>query len=265
MIVSPLSVSNALTLLSQGTAGSTFEQLRQGLHLGSDKLTVANQFSEHREALEKNTGEATIAIANRIYIQQGRHLKKNFEEIAASKFKSGVEIVDFSESKKSAENINNFVEQRTSRKIKDLIKPNQLDSSTRSVLVNAIYFKAAWEKPFDEESTFKDEFYNSETEKVSIDFMYKDSNFNSADINELEATALELKYKNSNLSFVIVLPNKRNGLPALESKLKDYGLAKIGENLQRERYEIFIPKFKVEYEIELNNVLKNVSVQLNSI
>lgn len=264
MIVSPLSVSNALTLLSQGSAGSTFEQLRHGLHLGSDKTTVANQFSEHREALERNAGDATIAIANRIYVQQGRHLKKNFEEIAATKFKSGVEIVDFAESKKSAETINHFVEQRTARKIKDLIKPNQLGSDTRSVLVNAIYFKAAWEKPFEPEYTYKDDFYNSETEKVSIDFMYKDSTFDTADIEELDATALEMKYKNSNLSFVIVLPNERTGLTALESKLMDYGLAKIGEQLHRKRYMMYIPKFKVEFEIELNDVLKNVSVELNS-
>lgn len=259
MIVSPLSVSNALALLSQGTAGSTFEQLRHGLHLSNDKSIVANQFLEHRETLERNAGEATIAIANKIYIQEGRQLKKNFEDIAVSKFKSGVETVNFAESAKSAENINNFVAERTGRKIKDVIKPNQLTSLTRSVLVNAIYFKGAWEKPFDKEYTHKDDFYNSETETVSVDFMYKDSRFNTAVIDELDATALELKYKNSNLSFVILLPHAQYGLVALESKLKDYDLAKVGERLESNRYMVLIPKFKVEYEIKLNDVLKNVS------
>lgn len=261
VIVSPLSVSTALTLLLQGTAGSTFEELAHGLHLSSDKSVAANQFLKHRETLEKNAGAATIEIANKIYVQEGRHLKKNFEEIAASKFKSGVEVVNFAESEKCAESINHFVEERTSRKIKDLIKPNQLDADTRAVLVNAIYFKGPWEEPFNPEYTDKGDFYNSESEKVSVDFMFKDSHFNVARIDELDANALELKYKNSSMSFVIVLPNAKNGLSALESKLKDYDLSKIGELMHFNRYEISIPKFKVEYEIKLNDVLKNVSQQ----
>lgn len=259
VVVSPLSVSNALALLLQGTAGSTFEQLARGLHLGNDKSVAANQFLKHRETLEKNAGAATLEIANKIYIQEGRHLNKHFEEIAASKFKSGVEIVNFAESEKCAESINNFVEERTSRKIKDLIKPDQLDADTRSVLVNAIYFKAPWESQFNPEYTHKNDFYNSETEKVSVDFMYKDSLFNFAKVDELDASALELKYANSSMSFVIVLPNAQNGLSTLESKLKDFDLAKISEKFQTRRYEILIPKLEVEYEIKLNNVLKNVS------
>lgn len=259
VVVSPLSVSNALVLLSQGTAGSTFEQLRQGLHLGNDKSITANQFLEHRKTLEKNAGAATLEIANKIYIQEGRHLNKHFEEVAVSKFNSGVEIVNFAESIKCAEKINNFVEERTSRKIKDLIKPDQLDADTRSVLVNAIYFKAPWEQPFNPEYTHKSDFHNSETDEVSVDFMYKDSQFNVAKIEELDATALELKYANSSMSFVFVLPNSGNGLSSLEAKLEDFDLAKVAEKLQPRRYEIHIPKFKVEYEIKLNDVLKNVS------
>lgn len=227
--------------------------------MGNDKSVAANQFLKHRETLEKNAGAATLEIANKIYIQEGRHLNKHFEEIAASKFKSGVEIVNFAESEKCAESINHFVEERTSRKIKDLIKPDQLDADTRSVLVNAIYFKAPWESQFNPEYTEKRDFHNSETEKVSVDFMYKDSIFNFAKIDALDASALELKYANSTMSFVIVLPNARNGLSSLESKLKDYDLAKIGEMFQARGYEIFVPKFKVEYEIKLNNVLQNVS------
>lgn len=179
--------------------------------------------------------------------------------MAVSKFKSGVEIVNFAESEKCAATINNFVEERTSRKIKDLIKPDQLDSDTRSVLVNAIYFQGQWENPFDPEMIFQREFYNSETEKVLLDYMFKESTFNAAKIKELDATALEMESKNSNMSFVFVLPDSRNGLPALETKLKEYGLANIGKVLQLVRYQVQIPKFQVEYEIVLNNVLKNVS------
>lgn len=124
VIVSPLSVSNALVLLSQCADGSTYDQLKQTLHLDNDKSAVANQFLEHREALEKNAGEATLSIANRIYVQQGNELSKTFEEVAASKFKSGVESLNFAESKPSADTINRFVEEKTNGNIKDLFQGN---------------------------------------------------------------------------------------------------------------------------------------------
>lgn len=260
MIVSPLSVSNALTLLSQGAEGITFEQLSKGLHLGKDKSIAADQFLAHRETLENNLGESKLSIANRIYIQNGQQLSKSFESVAVSKFESGIESLNFGDAEKSAETINHFVEEQTNGKIKDLIKPDQLDGNTRSVLVNAIYFKGNWEVPFSTDLTEKSDFYNSENETSQVDFMYMDSDFNVAYVKDLNATALELKYANSNISLVMVLPNSRTGLSALETKLKDYDLSKIAQAFYFGRCEITIPKFKIEYEINLNDVLKNVSI-----
>lgn len=259
MIVSPLSVSSALALLAQGAEGSTFEQLSKGLHLGNDKAIAANQFLEHREALENGMGESKLSIANRIYVQHGQQFNKNFESVAVSKFKSGIEALNFADVAKSAETINHFVEKQTNGKIKDLIKPEQLDAGTRSVLVNAIYFKGEWEQPFNSELTEKSDFYNGENETSQVDFMYMDSDFNVAHVKDLDASALELKYATSNVSFVFVLPHKRTGLSALEAKLKDYDLQKITQAFYYGRSEIMIPKFKIEYEINLNDVLQNVS------
>lgn len=259
VIISPLSVSSAIALLSQAAGGNTYEQLKQALHLGSEKSTVANQFFEHRDVLEKNAGEATLSIANGIYVQEGEQLSKHFHDVATAKFKSGVETVNFADAKKSAESINQFVEDHTNGKIKDLFKPDQLNSDVASVLVNAVHFKGSWAKPFHSPLTRKLDFYNSDTETSQVEFMTMDSRFNAGRISELDATALELKYANSNISFVIVLPDSRTGLSALEAKLKDYDLTKIGEQLKNLRYEIEIPKFKVEFDINLNEVLKTVS------
>lgn len=252
-------MENALALLAQGSSGKTFEELKTRLHLNNDKVAAANQFVEHRDALLKNVGDSTLSIANQIYIQQGQQLKKNFQEMAVSKFESGVEPLNFAESEKSAQTINKFVEEKTNGKIKTLFKPNQLNSDTRSVLVNAIYFKGTWEKPFTKQFTHAQDFYNSETDKVSVDFMYVNDRFNYAYLEELSASALEMKYANSSLSFVIVLPKDRMGLTTLETNLKNFDLTKITEKMHLSTFDVHMPKFKVEYEIKLNDVLKNVS------
>lgn len=260
VIVSPLSVSIALALLSQGAGDDTYEQLRQTLHLSDNKLIVANQFHEHLETLEESAGDATLSIVNRIYVQNGHQLNKTFEEIAVSQFKSGVESLDFADSEKSAATINQFVEEKTIGKIKNLFEPSSFSSDTQSVLANAIYFKANWDRPFRTDFTSKLDFFNSESEKVQVDFMRKDF-LSLAHLEDLDATALALEYANSNMSSIIVMPDSRITLAELEAKLKSYDLGKIIENVEPSSYQVFVPKFKVEYEIDLNEVLKNVSGQ----
>lgn len=126
MIVSPLSVSSALALLSQGAGGKTYEQLKQTLHLGNDKSAVANQYCEHRKALEKNAEEATLSIANRVYVQQGNQLSKTFQEIATLKFKSGFESLNFAESKKKCQHHQPFRGREYKRKNQGIIKTGSI-------------------------------------------------------------------------------------------------------------------------------------------
>lgn len=107
------------------------------------------QFVDHFELLNKNKGNSTLSIVNKIYVQRDHQLNKNFEEVEVEKFKSGIESLDFAKSSESAQTINHFVEEKTNGKI----KPDALRSDTRLILVNAIYFKGGWEHPFKEQYT----------------------------------------------------------------------------------------------------------------
>lgn len=261
IIISPLSVSSALTLLSQGANGSTFEELRQGLQLSDNKTIVANQFYERYEMLKKSLGSSVVSFANRIYVQQGYKIKDDFSKVAVEKFVSSVESLNFIDPINSAQIINEFVENQTNHKIKDLIKSDTLNSNTQVVLVNAVYFKGSWANAFKPTRTIKADFYLNETTKVRADLMRTEDDFNYAILDDLNATALEMKYANSNFSFVVILPNNRTGLTALEMQLKNYDLTKIQDQMRCREVSVTIPKFKVEFEINLNGALKNVSVQ----
>lgn len=260
MIVSPFSVASSLALLSQAANGHTLNELKHGLHLGADKKTVANQFLEQYGLLERGVGGACLFMANQIYVEKGNNINKHLQDVAVHQFHSGIESVDFSQRDATAKAINHFVEKKTQGKIKDLIKPSLLTPDARLVLVNAVYFKGEWEHKFNEKFITKQNFHNSETETVEVDFMHIEDDFNFAYLDDLDASALEMKYAKSNFSFVVVLPNSRTGIVALESKLKHYGLLSIIEKMNKEEVEVDIPKFKVESEIKLNDVLKNVRI-----
>lgn len=253
-------MSNALGLLLQATNGQSFEELLNGLHLIGEKSDNADQFNGLYDAINKHTGNVTLLIANGVYVQQGFKLNKNFEAIAVNKFSSGVKSIDFSKSAESAETINKFVDEKTNKKISNLISKDSLGSDTRAVLMNAIYLKAKWEQEFLNYETYKDDFYNHETEKNSVDFMHATKSFNYGVLPCVDASALELKYSDSDLSMVIILPNSRTGLLTLENELKAKDLRELSYQLEVQLVDVAIPKFQIEYTAKLKDILIQVCV-----
>lgn len=259
IIISPLSVATSLALLSQASDGATFEELRNGLHMnGDDKFTIAEKVSDFYDQLHQNMGNTTLLIANQIYVQQGREINDDFQEVAVTKFQSDIVTLDFADTEQSADIINYFVEEKTEGKIQNIIAPNSLNANIALFLVNAVYFKGNWEYKFNKEHTREEVFYLNRNETVRTDFMSIKNKFHYARLPELNATALEMRYNESSLSFVILLPNSRSGLSELESKLRSYDQANIFKQMHRRKLHVTIPKFKINFEVKMNSVLKEV-------
>lgn len=263
--MSPLSIFNALTLMSEGTNGNTFQQLKNGLNLGSNKQTTANLFERYYRDLNKAAGSSEFSIANAIYIQIGYALKSTFKQLAVGQFKSAVDQLNFTEAEQSAQTINKFVEGKTNNKIHDLITPQMLGPDTRIVLVNAIYFKGDWWHPFNEDNTRQGTFFMSKSVTAPATFMNVIESFNYAALNYLDATALEMSYVNSSISFVVILPNQQITLGAVQQKVQNYdgcAWSRITSNMKERRVNVTMPKFKNEFSINLNEALKNVCTYL---
>ena len=99
---------------------------------------------------------------------------------------------DFSESEEVRTEINNWVEEQTDSKIKDLIGEGILGSNTKMVLVNAIYFKGEWQTKFLEKNTFLHQFQISKNETADVDMMYNSGEYAHIYIPELKAVFLNL-------------------------------------------------------------------------
>lgn len=113
-----------------------------------DKKSIADHFHQYYQLLNKSAGQSELMVANQIYVPQGYELKPDFRDVA-TKFFSGVEAVNFSDAKNTANMINDFVKEKTKDKIKQIVGPEKLSSDSRLVLVNAIYLKSKWVHPFE--------------------------------------------------------------------------------------------------------------------
>lgn len=199
-----------------------------------------------------------MVIANQIYVQNGRQLRKEFKEVAEQKYACGVESIDFEKSTEAAQTINRFVEEKTNGTIKGIAEAEMFDEDTRVVLINAIYLKARWEFVFPTSKSIQSGLYNNETDIVPLDFMNNEQNYQFGVLDDLNASAVSLNYYKSNFTFTIILPNKITGLSALETTLKNYDFMKVINQMHLTKILVAIPKFKVESEFKMNDILKKV-------
>lgn len=264
MIISPLSVANSLALLTQATNGTTYAELRKGLHLSINKTAIANQFYDLNSKIKDDN--YTIATVNQVYVQEKCGISEQFQQIANYKFASGVEHLNFRERNNSIRMVNQFFERKTNKTVQNIIMLWMLNKESNIILVNTIHFNNNWRYPFEKECTYRGDFFIGENETVEVEYMcIKTRNVygpihNYKRLNGLDASAVELYFGNTQFTFVIVLPNKRTGLTDLEAKLNDYELKYIMKSLGNERPYLTIPKFEIDFDIELNKILKNVCI-----
>nr|CAD7569671.1 unnamed protein product [Timema californicum] len=259
IIVSPMSLEVVLAMAYFGARGETAEQIATGISLPAERNLALDGF-RHLLSSFKSTSNLTLEIANKVFTQQNYVIKEDFQALVKKSFLSEAQALNFADNVVSAGVINQWVEEKTKNKIKDLISPDMLDSLTRLVMVNAVYFKGNWQDQFKPEMTTTEPFYVSAEVKKDVRMMHLKKHFRYSEVDELEAQVLELPYEERQVSMVILLPNDRNGLPNLEAKLTSEKLTEVLSQLHSTEVNVSIPRFKLEDTIDLNSVLQEMGM-----
>lgn len=254
LFCSPYSISTALAMTYGGARGATAEQMAMALHfeLPQEALHPAFAAMERGIADIEKKGKVKIAVANSLWPQKKFALLPEFLTLCQKNYGAEITPLDFAGSPDKARNtINRWVEDKTNKKITDLIQ--SLDSLTRLVLVNAIYFKGDWANQFKSELTQKQPFYVSPDKTSEASLMHQTKDFGYGERDGLQI--LDLPYAGDDLSMVVILPNKADGLGDLEAKLTVKHLADWVGGLRSRKVELFLPKFKMTRQFSLNEEL----------
>ncbi|XP_030387489.1 serine protease inhibitor 42Dd-like isoform X2 [Scaptodrosophila lebanonensis] len=258
IIFSPFSIQTCAAMVRIGAEGETATEMDVGLKLvSSDVKEIADTYGQVMADYEKSK---VLKIANKVYIKEGYSAREEFKNILTRKFLSKPENINFVQSSVAASTINAWVESKTNNLIKDLISPDVLNADTRLVLINAIHFKGQWKTKFDEANTEDEDFYLNDVDKVKMPMMNVRHDFRFAELPEYDAQALEMPYKDSDLSMLVILPNKKTGLLSLEQKLKTVKLSDITSKLSSTKVIVKFPKFKAEFSQELTPVFKKLGM-----
>jgi serpin B len=259
LFVSPLSVSFALGMTSNGALGSTLDAFKNTLNfagLTQDQInSYYNNLITNLPKLDPNT---TINIANSIWYRQGFSVEQPFLQTNSNYFHAQIQALDFT-SPSAISTINDWVNSQTKGKIPTII--NNIPSNAVMYLINAMYFKSAWNEKFDPSQTRAANFYLANNSFVSTDFMNAtvDANW----YNDASVTVAELPYSNKKYSMVIVMPSSSTGslstlLAGLDASQWDTWMSK----LQPAKLPVSLPKFKFSYQKLLNNPLADLGLAI---
>ena len=261
LFYSPASLFVALAMAHFGAKEKTAEEMSRILHLSAlSPFALNNQMKEFVLTLNTSSDNKTkLLIANKIFLEKSFEVLEAFKSGTREFYDAEVGLVDFKfHAEQARKNINEWVEEKTNHKIKDLILEGMLNAQTKLTLVNAIYFKGLWLEPFNKASTFPSDFFVSKEKVIQVPMMYREAHFKFTESEELACQILELPYIGNQLSMVIYLPSENDGLASLEEKINFGNLQKSLADLDGsmpEEIEVYLPKFKMEQRFSLNDVL----------
>ncbi|HTQ31343.1 MAG TPA: serpin family protein [Opitutaceae bacterium] len=246
LLFSPYLIQNGLAMVYAGADGDTHTEMRDVLHYPRDEAALHAGFAELAKELAQITKDtsAELHLANQLFVQRGYKCRAPFLSLLKDNYDVQPEQLDFAHAPEDARAaINQWTEDNTKGKIRDLVPPNSLRKWTRLALANAIYLRAYWANPFEPEATKPAPFFVHGSESVMVPTMVQQHLYGYAYHSFRGYTAVSLPYEGDNLQFVILLPDARNGLAALERDITLDFLAECAKLPQR-AVILYLPKFR---------------------
>ena len=245
-IMSPLSITYALGMLNNGAAGQTQKEINEVLGFGNAGADAINAFCRKLLTEAPTLDNTTAAeIANTIFVNSGKdyYLQQGFIDKANQFYDAEPQALDFFETKKTIDIINQWANDHTHGMIPEVFNEDTFNELAVSYLLNAIYFKGAWANKFDKQYT-KDESFNS-GEPVPMMQQCEEFEYTENDLYQ----AIHLPYGNDAYRMTIFLPREGKTISDVLSQLN-------GKNWQ------FKPGWKKEVDLKLPRINTSTGLQL---
>ncbi|KAM9228566.1 serpin B10-like [Leptosomus discolor] len=300
ILFSPLNISSALATVYLGAKGNTADQMAKVLHFKKAEGTrnvsttikmqvysrteehVSNRYSCFQKTeighldnihtgfkalnfeINQPTKNYLLKSVSQLYGEKSWPFSKEYLQLAKKYHDAEPQSADFvGAADEIRREINSEVEHQTEGKIQNLLPPGSVDSLTRLVLINALYFKGNWATKFKSEATRQRPFrINTHTTKP-VPMMYLSDKFNWTYIESVQTDVLELPYINNDLSMFILLPSDITSLQKLERELTFENLSAWTslELMEKMKMEVYLPRFTLEEKYDLKPTLITMGIQ----
>ncbi|XP_036891422.1 plasminogen activator inhibitor 2 [Sturnira hondurensis] len=300
LFFSPWGISSTMVMVYMGARGNTADQIARVLqfnNIGVQEVTTMSpenitgcEFTQqiqrvtYPDAILKAQAEDTIhsgfsslisAIntpmegyilesVNKLFGEKSARFRKEYVQLSKKYYSAEPQEVDFLECAEGArKKINFWVETQTKGKIPNLLPEGSVDSETRMVLVNAVYFKGKWKTAFEKKLNGLYPFHVNSTQQKPVRMMYLHETLHIGYIEDLKSQILELPYA-GDVSMFLLLPdgiaNVSSGLELLEREITYDKLNTWISMMAEDDVEVYLPQFRLEEQYELKSILRSMGM-----
>ena len=247
LLFSPFSIRTALAMAQAGARGETASQMSEVLRISAleePAEVVLAAMVQRPNALRDRTSE--ISAVNSLWCQEGAPLHAGFLDLIDRHYHGEANLVDFRrDAERARVTINRWVEDKTRQEIRELVASGALDAGTRLVLVNAVYFKGMWVSQFSRAATRDEPFYLGGGAVVQTPLMHQKQA--AWYVRGAGYQAVDLVYRGSGLSMLVILPDQKDGLRDLEQQLSTGILQAPVTQMSLCAVDLYLPRFTIAW------------------
>ncbi|XP_029963716.1 glia-derived nexin [Salarias fasciatus] len=263
VVLSPHGVASILGMLLPGAQGETRKQLLTGLRY--KKTGPYRMLKKLHKKLTSKSNQDTVLIANAMFSQKGFPMEKDFLEASRANFECETRGLDFSDPQAAADEINEWVNNKTKGHIPSLIKADMLDPAlTRLVALNSIYFKGLWKSRFQPESTKMRTFTAGNGRVLKVPMMSQLSVVNigvATTPQGVKYKVIELPYHGNSVSMLIALPSDEDTpLSKVVPHVNTAAVYNWTKTMHSRKVRLHIPKFSADAEVDLEAPLAALGI-----
>ena len=252
IMISPMSVSLALAMVYNGTAGNTKVQMEQILHKENMNSTDINQnYKELVAALISHDPRVELSISNAIFYRNSFSVKNDFITTNQNYYQAEVSGLDFTNTTQTLNTVNGWVNTKTKGKIDKIIE--QVKSEDMMYLLNAIYFNGEWKYSFDSKETAGLTFTKEDKTMVQAPTMMIEKPFNYYIHSDFQL--LEMPYGSGKYSMLIFLPETGRNTNDLISLMNAEKVNEWVQKMTEQKKKVFLPKFEFKFDNSLKDEL----------
>ncbi|MCG9127074.1 serpin family protein [Candidatus Poribacteria bacterium] len=257
VFISPFSISVAAAMALNGAVGDTEQEMINTLQLQNIDTDVINPgYAILQQTLQGSDPKVTLTIANSLWGNQEFAFDSDYLRRNTQFFDAEITSLDFSDPG-SVNSINHWVNDRTDGKIPEII--DEISTDDVLFLINAIYFRGSWQTEFDPANTRDGMFHLTDGSNKQVPMMFREDKYPFFYSKDFQAVSLP--YGDGKMAMYIFLPSTDSDLNIFLESLNIENWEEWISQFNEQKVGVRIPKFKLEYKIELNEILKNMGME----
>ncbi|KAK9751827.1 Serpin (serine protease inhibitor) [Popillia japonica] len=271
LAISPFTIWNVMAMITEGAQHHTADELERVLGIPSDLTELRDEFRKLQQTLNKrimrNSKSVSLEYLNAIFTRTENKLKPEYQQLIQRLYNVDVTSLNFNDARFATKFINAKLSNVTRGRINSIVKEDDL-TDAQIFITSALFFKGLWDLKFNRSDTKDEPFYDEQHRVLrSVPMMYNKGLFPLTMILNEKAYAIELPYEERKMSMIIVLPISITLQDTLDM-LAQHAFTDILDNLAKSQaifgndpVKIYIPRFKIASDLNLNYVLYQLGIR----